>query len=165
MDSPSTSWHFLLNPAAGRGKAKRRWQKILPRLQAALPGMSWAESTTDTGLAALAEAAVRAGHTHLVGVGGDGTHHDILNGIVAANGLGRVTYAPLPLGSGNDWVRTLGTPRRLENWLMMLEQEKTIEHAVGQLWLTHHEDLEASRSDLRASGVKRTLENLSLIHI
>ncbi len=124
--------------------------------------MSWAESTTETGLAALAEAAVRAGHTHLVGIGGDGTHHDILNGIVAANGLGQVTYAPLPLGSGNDWVRTLRTPHRLENWLTMLEQEKTIEHAVGQLSFSdQYQDLEASRSDLRASGLKRTLEDTS----
>lgn len=95
--------------------------------------MSWAESTTETGLAALAEAAVRSGNTRLVGVGGDGTHHQILNGIVAAGGLGQVTYAPLPLGSGNDWVRTLNTPNRLEDWLAMLTQEKTIAHGVGVL--------------------------------
>ncbi len=95
--------------------------------------MSWAESTTETGLSALAEAAVRSGNTHLVGVGGDGTHHHILNGIVAANGLGQVTYAPLPLGSGNDWVRTLNTPRQLKDWITMLKAQKTIQHGVGVL--------------------------------
>ncbi len=128
-----TPWHFLLNPAAGRGKALRRWRAWLPALQAALPAMTVAESSADEGMAALAEAAVRSGKTHLVGVGGDGTHHDILNGIVRANGLASVVYAPLPLGTGNDWVRTLKTPKKVAPWLKMLHQQKTINHRVGKL--------------------------------
>jgi len=128
-----TPWHFLLNPAAGRGKALRHWRKWEPRLRAALPAMTFAQSTAEGGMAALAETAVRAGHTHLVGVGGDGTHHDILNGIIAADGLSRVTYAPLPLGTGNDWVRTLGTPRTPAAWLAMLRAGETLAHGVGRL--------------------------------
>jgi diacylglycerol kinase family enzyme len=128
-----TPWHFLLNPAAGRGKALRRWQKIRPVLQAALPAMTIAESSAQEGMAALAEAAVRSGKTHLVGVGGDGTHHDIVNGIVRADGLASVIYTPLPLGTGNDWVRTLKTPTRITPWLEMLRQQKTINHRIGQL--------------------------------
>lgn len=95
--------------------------------------MTWAESTAGEGLTELARLAVAAGRTHLVGVGGDGTHHDILNGIVAADGLERVTYAPLPLGSGNDWVRTLGTPRKPEAWVRMVKKGKTLTHGVGCL--------------------------------
>lgn len=133
MRTDQTPWHFLLNPAAGRGKALRRWQRILPTLQAALPAMTVAESSAAEGMAALAEAAVRSGKTHLVGVGGDGTHHDIVNGIVRAGGLGSVIYAPLPLGTGNDWVRTLKTPRRITSWLAMLRQRKVMLHKVGKL--------------------------------
>lgn len=81
----------------------------------------------------LAESAVRAGKIHLVGVGGDGTHHDVLNGIMAADGLDKVIYAPLPLGSGNDWVRTLKTPRQPEAWVKMLLTGRTIAHRVGRL--------------------------------
>jgi diacylglycerol kinase family enzyme len=128
-----TPWHFLLNPAAGRGKALRRWQGWLPQLRRVLPNMVVSESTAAPGMAALAEATVRAGANYLVGVGGDGTHHDILNGIVAAGGLGRVVYAPLPLGTGNDWVRTLKTPRRIGPWLVMLSQQQTMMHGVGVL--------------------------------
>ncbi len=95
--------------------------------------MTVAESTAETGMAALAEAALHAGKTRIVGVGGDGTHHDILNGIVAANGLNKVKYAPLPLGTGNDWVRTLKTPKELGDWLAMLSREDTILHRVGKL--------------------------------
>lgn len=126
-------WHFLVNPAAGRGLARTRWQQWLPVLEASLPRLTWAESSADTGMTALAETAIRSGKVNLVGVGGDGTHHEILNGIIAAGGLGKVTYAPLPLGSGNDWVRTLGTPKEPKAWLKMLLAERTIEHGVGRL--------------------------------
>jgi diacylglycerol kinase family enzyme len=128
-----TPWHFLLNPAAGRGKALRKWQKWLPVLQASLPEMTVAISKAEKGMAALAEAAVRSGKTHLVGVGGDGTHHDILNGIIQAGGLNSVTYAPLPLGTGNDWVRTLRTPRNVNAWLKMASRQQTMNHRVGKL--------------------------------
>ncbi|MBC6995414.1 diacylglycerol kinase family protein [Neolewinella lacunae] len=133
MKPPIPHWHFLVNPAAGRGRAARKWARLLPRLQAALPGMTWAESDAENSLTVLAEAAVRAGRLRLVGVGGDGTHHDILNGIVAAGNVERVLYAPFPLGSGNDWVRTLGTPRQLSAWLATLHAGHWIDHAIGNL--------------------------------
>lgn len=95
--------------------------------------MTVAESTPEEGMAALAETAVRSGKTNIVGVGGDGTHHDALNGIVRSGGLGTVTYVPLPLGTGNDWVRTLKTPKDARAWLEMLHAGKTIQHHVGRL--------------------------------
>lgn len=98
--------------------------------------MTVAESSTDAGMAHLAAAAVRAGHTRLVGVGGDGTHHDVINGIVNAGGLATVIYAPLSLGTGNDWIRTLKTPRYIDRWLAMLLREKVRPHAVGKIRYT-----------------------------
>lgn len=95
--------------------------------------MTVAESKAEEGMAALAEAAVRSGKTHLVGIGGDGTHHDVLNGIVRASGLGSVIYAPLPLGTGNDWARTLKTPRTVSAWLKMVHRQQTMNHRVGKL--------------------------------
>lgn len=136
MDKDKPDWHFLINPAAGRGKAQAQWLNWLPRLQQELPGMTWEESKKSEGMATLAAAAVQAGKYHLVGVGGDGTHHDILNGIVAAKGLGKVVYAPLPLGTGNDWVRSIQVPRKIDQWLAILKGGDTISHAVGQLRYT-----------------------------
>ncbi len=153
MKRDKTGWHFLINPAAGRGKAWRKWQQLLPELQLAFPDLTWAASTPEEGMAALAAAEVRAGRTHLVGVGGDGTHHDILNGIVAANGLGQVTYAPLPVGTGNDWVRTLKTPRGLARWVAMLRAGKTMEHGVGRLNYHSREGTPATRCFCNVAGL------------
>ena len=126
-------WHFLVNPAAGAGKGRARWRKLLPQLRKALPGMTVAVSTPETDLRAITQDAVKSGKTHLVGVGGDGTHHHILNALVEAGRISSVVYAPLSLGSGNDWVRTLGTPTSLLPWIVHLRAVATELHIIGQI--------------------------------
>ncbi|WP_168036272.1 diacylglycerol/lipid kinase family protein [Neolewinella antarctica] len=133
MQPISTPWHFILNPAAAGGKGRLRWRKLLPRLRAAIPNMTFAISTDHTALGALARDAVSLGKTHLVGVGGDGTHHHILNGLVASGKLSSVVYAPLALGSGNDWARSLGTPTDFTAWLAYLGNGRERTQLVGHI--------------------------------
>jgi diacylglycerol kinase (ATP) len=62
-------------------------------------------------LSALAAQAVDDGATLLVVVGGDGSVHEVVNGIAGAKG---VDLAVIPRGTGWDFVRTYGIPRDLE---------------------------------------------------
>ena len=60
------------------------------------------------------------GYRRFIAVGGDGTVHDVLNGIMryvdemSVNGgqvaLSDFLFAVIPLGSGNDWIKTHGIP-------------------------------------------------------
>jgi diacylglycerol kinase family enzyme len=44
----------------------------------------------------------------LVAAGGDGTHHEVVNGMLArADGV-KLPFAPIPNGSGNDFCRSIG---------------------------------------------------------
>ena len=95
--------------------------------------MTVAVSTPQTDLRAMTRDAVNRGKTHLVGVGGDGTHHHILNALVESGRISSVVYAPLSLGSGNDWVRTLGTPTSLLPWIVHLRAVATELHIIGQI--------------------------------
>jgi len=49
----------------------------------------------------------------LVVVGGDGTVHEAVNGLVSAGGAGDVELAVLPRGTGKDFVRSLRIPHDL----------------------------------------------------
>jgi YegS/Rv2252/BmrU family lipid kinase len=62
-------------------------------------------------LAALADQAVREGATRLVVVGGDGSVHEVVNGIAEADG---VELAVIPRGTGFDFARSLGISRDLD---------------------------------------------------
>lgn len=127
------NWYFIVNPSAGRGKTGRRWPTYLPRLQAAFPTMEWTLTTQAGEARALAAQAVKDGRTQIVAVGGDGTHHEVINGLVDANGLDQVTYALLPVGSGNDWVRTHQIPHRLNRWIKLVNAQKTAQQRLGRV--------------------------------
>ncbi len=125
--------HFLVNPAAASGRAQRWWRAALPVLQKHFPGLSFSVSDGQHTLNDLVAAALAQDQHFLIGVGGDGTHHDIVNALVRHDGLAKVTYAPLPLGSGNDWCRTLGIPRHILRWTDVIKRGNTIPHRIGKL--------------------------------
>lgn len=100
---------FLINPIAGGGKALRGWES----LQAAIGGDISFESyrSERPGMAVeLAERAALDGYDAVVAVGGDGTIHETVNGLMRVgyrNGEYRgPSLGILPLGRGNDYART-----------------------------------------------------------
>jgi len=106
----------ILNPAA-RGGAGRRLQPELQR-ELARRGLDF-DLVTTTGprdATRLARQAVADGVDVVVAVGGDGTMHEIANGLLQAadEGFGSDTALGLiPIGTGNDFVKAIpGTSRR-----------------------------------------------------
>ncbi len=102
---------FLVNPASAAGSTGRRWPEISHRA-AALGLKGDALISEEPGqLAGLAEEAVRKGAQLLVVVGGDGSVNEVVNGIAGAD---EVEIAVIPRGTGWDFARSLGIPRKLE---------------------------------------------------
>ena len=98
--------YVILNPAAGRGAA-RRVESIVAR---AFRAQGWAVDVVRTegpGHAqVLAAQAVRQGAKHVVAVGGDGTVHEVANGLLGGNT--DAALGVVPIGSGNDFAKLLG---------------------------------------------------------
>jgi diacylglycerol kinase (ATP) len=65
----------------------------------------------------LARDAVAGGGRLLVVVGGDGTVHEVVNGVLAAEAREEVELAVLPRGTGKDFVRSLRIPSGLRSAL------------------------------------------------
>ncbi|HTD69323.1 MAG TPA: diacylglycerol kinase family protein [Gemmatimonadales bacterium] len=104
----------MLNPAAGRGAAARALDPIAREFH----HQGWSvevERTERPGHGAeLAARAVQAGAQRIVAVGGDGTVHDVANGLLR-HGLGGrggdVALGVVPIGSGNDFAKLVGMYR------------------------------------------------------
>jgi diacylglycerol kinase (ATP) len=107
---PSSETVFLVNPAAENGSAGRRWPELAHRAAALGLRGDALLSERPGHLAELARQAAGSGAELLVAVGGDGTVNEVANGIA---GLGS-ELAVIPLGTGWDFVRTYGIPRKLE---------------------------------------------------
>lgn len=109
MDRP-TAARVLVNPAAGRGAARR----ALPELarwveERADPFLDLVVTRSRDELSAQAARAVEQGVERLLVAGGDGTLHHVLGPLAHSP----TALAVLPVGSGNDTAATLGMSKRL----------------------------------------------------
>ncbi|HEX9610331.1 MAG TPA: YegS/Rv2252/BmrU family lipid kinase [Gemmatimonadales bacterium] len=101
--------HLILNPAAGRGAARRTLDPVCRAFRA----QGWAVDVAQTQHpghgAELAAQAAAAGAQHVVAVGGDGTVHEVANGLLAARAT--AALGVVPVGSGNDFAKLVGVYR------------------------------------------------------
>jgi YegS/Rv2252/BmrU family lipid kinase len=102
---------FLVNPASANGSTGRRWPEIAHRATSAgLHGDAFF-SRAPGELADLASKAADDGAELLVVVGGDGSVHEVANGIAERDG---VEIAVIPRGTGWDFARSLALPHSLD---------------------------------------------------
>ena len=94
----------IYNPSAGRGRARGQ----IDWLRRDLGGRAEFRPTGGPGDAeALAARAAAEGFPIVAAAGGDGTVHEVANGILRS-GMSQVVFAPIPAGSANDYVHSLG---------------------------------------------------------
>lgn len=141
LDHPFGRPLVIANPAAGSGRAP-----VLPRLCAALDGLDLAYDVEITGgpghATHLAQTAVAdAERRYIIAVGGDGTVHEVVNGLVdAASGTTRgddPVLAVVSAGSGSDLARTFGLDRAAEQLARHLVTDATMPIDLG---VVHHQD-------------------------
>jgi YegS/Rv2252/BmrU family lipid kinase len=133
VNPAAPTWFVIVNPAGGNGAVKVRWAFIEAALkQSGLP-LEIVFTEAPGHATTLAREAIEKGFRHLVAVGGDGTGNETVNGILQQEVVDSqtVTFALMPVGTGNDWVRFWKVPKQTEAWLDMLKAGKTAFQDVG----------------------------------
>jgi YegS/Rv2252/BmrU family lipid kinase len=96
---------IILNPIAGRGRAARVESELCRYLESEGVAFDLARTTGRWHAAELAEEAAREGYDLVVAAGGDGTVHEVVNGLMEAAGDGQAgTLGVIPIGSGCDFA-------------------------------------------------------------
>jgi len=140
MDHPTLGRMLLIvNPRAGDGRAR-----VLQRLLAALAALGLdadvAETTASGHATRIAREEAEGGRRLLVAVGGDGTVHEVVNGLVdAESGAVRgedPVLAVVSAGSGCDLVRTFGLDRDPETLVRHLSTGATTRIDLVRVRLT-----------------------------
>ncbi|MEJ2186193.1 MAG: diacylglycerol kinase family lipid kinase [Gemmatimonadota bacterium] len=102
--------HVILNPVSGGGRGRKARERIEKGLTAS--GLRFDLSETQAQGHAFQLARERAFDADVVvAVGGDGTAHEVANGLLTAarqENRASAALAVLPVGSGNDFVKMLG---------------------------------------------------------
>ena len=100
----------MLNPIAGRGRALRDRARIEAALRACDLEVQFALSEYAGHALPLIKQALDRGERNVLAIGGDGTMHEAVNAILEHPAAAEVTLAPIPVGTGNDWCRSLQIP-------------------------------------------------------
>ena len=125
----------IVNPAAGGGKSAKLAGPALARLREKGLNVDVIASTGPGHASQLAREAYSQGYRRFLAVGGDGTAHEILNGIVARNlNPERISLGFLPLGTGNSFLRDF-TNDGAESSIQALLANRT--RPVDLIRLTH----------------------------
>lgn len=111
----NTDWYFIVNPHAGSGKTMRDWVPAERKIYDM--GIPYVAAYTDfkRHATALAYEAASNGYRRILSVGGDGTLHETFNGVMkwcdeTSSNPSEFTIAVAPIGSGNDWIKSLDVP-------------------------------------------------------
>jgi YegS/Rv2252/BmrU family lipid kinase len=101
---------FIVNPAAGHGRAKKNWEKVKPLVDSFGGDHTVRFTERPMHAAELAGRAAEEGCERVVVFGGDGTLNEAGNGLVGTG----VALALVPTGSANDWVRQFSIPMAID---------------------------------------------------
>lgn len=100
---------LIINPNADLGNAWRQ-ATDLRAIAEQHGGADWAGTVYPTHATELARQAAEEGYEMVIAVGGDGTAHEVINGLMGVPANKRPKFGIVPLGSGNDFAHNLGLP-------------------------------------------------------
>ncbi|MDX1417950.1 MAG: YegS/Rv2252/BmrU family lipid kinase [Candidatus Promineifilaceae bacterium] len=122
-NNPYKKIHLVINPASGKDEPVLN---VINDVFHQYPDIQWSISVTKKYGDATAQAreAAQSGADLVAGYGGDGTQHEVANGILGTDAVMGV----LPGGTGNGFATELGTPKTLRPAVELLCTGGQIRH-------------------------------------
>ncbi len=131
----------IVNPAAGGGRSAKLAGAALARLRQNKLQVDSVASSGPGHAIGLAREAYNQGYRRFLAVGGDGTAHEILNGVFAGRkSVDRVALGFLPLGTGNSFLRDFAKDGSEASIQAILENRTRpvdllrLTHATGEIY-------------------------------
>lgn len=142
-------WMAVVNVFAASKKAGSVWKKAAVMLENA--GVAYKARFTGGALNAteISRKSASEGYRKFIAVGGDGTIHDVLNGIAeyveSTEGVSFSDFvlSVIPVGSGNDWVKSFGIPRDIRTAVQLIAEEVTGRQDVVKVCVHDFSDMDA----------------------
>lgn len=120
---------FIINPVAGKGNSEKVINEIKNRLENNIYTIKI--SVHSNGITQLVNTTLKSSkYTDVVAVGGDGTLMETINGL-PENFKGSIGV--IPIGSGNDFAKTLGIPESITESLDLIMKSNVKEGYIGKV--------------------------------
>jgi YegS/Rv2252/BmrU family lipid kinase len=129
---------LILNPMADMGRAWKTANDLRPIAQEFQGELTWSGTVYPTHAIELARQAAEEGYDMVVAMGGDGTAHEVMNGLMQVPAEKRPIMGIVPIGSGNDFAYSLGITQKSAHALAhMLKAENVQTVDIGLMTDEH----------------------------
>ena len=120
-------WFVVVNPTSGGGRGLTHFPQISKLLRDNNIYHEAVFTEHKHHATALTVQAINSGYRHIIVVGGDGTLHEVINGlfIQKCTDPKDITIAVISAGTGNDWIRMFGIPTRYSEAIRAIKEGYT----------------------------------------
>jgi YegS/Rv2252/BmrU family lipid kinase len=114
---------IIVNPESNKGRTGKRWKNIKESLHTFLKEFKYEFTEKPLHATEISRAAIKEGTELIVGVGGDGTMHEIANGFFENQMIinPETVLGVLPSGTGSDLSKSLNIPPGIKNALEIIK--------------------------------------------
>jgi YegS/Rv2252/BmrU family lipid kinase len=131
----TNSWFIIANPVSGNRNFSKLWKEIQQLLNNKKIDFSFAFTQFSKHEIELVQNALQKGYRNIISIGGDGTLHHVVNGIMMQRYVktSDITIGVIPLGTGNDWIKTYNIPKGINKAIEIIHYKKIILQDIGVL--------------------------------
>ena len=128
-------WFVIVNPVAGSGCGLVDFPQISKLLRDNDIVCEPVFTEHKCHATELTVAAVNEGYRNIIVVGGDGTLHEVVNGLFIQKQVApsEVTVAVIAVGTGNDWIRMYGIPKHYSEAIRAIREGYTFLQDVAEV--------------------------------
>lgn len=132
---------MIVNPVAGSGKGLTDWPIISKLLRDNHISFDFAFTEKKYHATELTVEAVNNDYKKIIVIGGDGTIHEVVNGLFIQKKVETtgVLLSVIAVGTGNDWIRMFGIPRKYTEAIQAILKENSFLQDVGRV--TYYESM------------------------
>ena len=154
----------IVNPKSQGGRLGKQWPEISETIGRVFPfDAAITQSAGDA--TRLAREALQAGAERIVGIGGDGTINEVVNGFFDEAGAPiapNASFALIPFGTGGDFRRTMNIPIEISDAAAVIKANHKKKIDVGKLELTTRAGTKQLRmfANIASFGVSGVVDRL-----
>lgn len=129
----SDSFFLIVNPTSGQSNFKKSWKKIQDILYLKKIEFCFELSKYKKNEIEIVNKAIKNGYKNFIVVGGDGTLHQTINGIMNQDYIdsSKIKLGIIPLGTGNDWIKTYNIPNSIEKSIEIILRKNYTYQDIG----------------------------------
>jgi YegS/Rv2252/BmrU family lipid kinase len=133
------SFFIVVNPSSGNTNFKKSWKTITHFLKLKNINFSYSFTEYRKHEVILVDKAIEQGYRNIISVGGDGTLHHVVNGIIKQIYIktSKIKLGVIPLGTGNDWIKTYNIPNSIKKSIDIIVKNNTILQDIGCIKLSN----------------------------